>query len=54
VAYAAKETASDPWPDMFRLSPDAASAWIKAHDIEVAIHSFYDDDEWRVVLAAGR
>jgi hypothetical protein len=38
----------------FRLSPDAASAWIKAHDIEVAIHSFYDDDKWRVLLAAGR
>jgi hypothetical protein len=50
VAYAAPRAIEDAWPDVFRQAPDVVLPWIRTHRVQAAICSFYDDDEWRVLL----
>ena len=52
TAYVAREAVGS-WPDIFRRSPDDIILWARTHGVRAAIVSSHDDDEWRVVLAAG-
>jgi hypothetical protein len=53
VVYTASHAIHDAWPDVFRTTPDILVDWIRSRRIRAAICSFYDDDEWRVIVAAG-
>lgn len=37
-------------PDVFRGPPDETVAFVLRHSIPVLIESWYDNDEWRVVV----